>query len=148
MHASRSASARTSRRASRVLGSTRRGALPRILTLPLDLSLRSRTYAHRTQIVDQNTANTIVFTFLEGIHRVVQTDGSLNAPCSPAGQFDTGVQTVPAGSNGPSFTFSVDNNTAEYYFADIGEDYSPCYLGAVLYVALRPSSDRSKVRGG
>ncbi|BGP54984.1 hypothetical protein JCM8202_005976 [Rhodotorula sphaerocarpa] len=94
----------------------------------------------RTQIVDQNTVNTIVFTFLEGIHRVVQTDGSLNAPCSPAGQFDTGVQTVPAGSNGPSFTFSVDNNTAEYYFADIGEDYSPCYLGAVFCVNTDESS--------
>ncbi|POY70997.1 hypothetical protein BMF94_5922 [Rhodotorula taiwanensis] len=88
----------------------------------------------RTQIADPNTSNTIVFSFLEGIHRVVQTDGNLNAPCSPAGEFDTGVQTVPAGSTGQSFTFTVDNNTQAYYFADIGEDYSPCYLGAVFCV--------------
>ncbi|KWU43244.1 hypothetical protein RHOSPDRAFT_19814, partial [Rhodotorula sp. JG-1b] len=88
----------------------------------------------RTTIADVNTPNTVVFTFLEGIHRVVQTDGSLNGPCSASSGFDTGVQTVAAGSNGPNFTFDVDNNTATYYFADIGasDAYSPCYLGAVL----------------
>ncbi|GAA5988322.1 hypothetical protein JCM10908_002164 [Rhodotorula pacifica] len=88
----------------------------------------------RTTIADVNTGNTVVFTFLEGIHRVVQTDGSLNAPCSPSGGFDTGLQTVAKGTNGPSFTFDISNNSATYYFADIATDWSPCYLGAIFCV--------------
>ncbi|GAA5877194.1 hypothetical protein JCM3774_000112 [Rhodotorula dairenensis] len=94
----------------------------------------------RTVVTDVTTSNTVVFTFLEGIHRVVQTDGSLNAPCAPSGGFDTGVQTVPAGTNGPSFTFDISNNTETYYFADIANDYSPCFLGAVFCLNTNESS--------
>ncbi|BGP17290.1 hypothetical protein JCM10213v2_005308 [Rhodosporidiobolus nylandii] len=99
-----------------------------------------------TVIVPHGDGNEIVFEFLgggvgsngvsTGVHRVVQTDG-VAAPCNPNGGFDSGVVRVANGTlqgNGPSATFPVTNDTAVLYFADIGEDYSACYQGAVFCV--------------
>ncbi|GJN91415.1 hypothetical protein Rhopal_004436-T1 [Rhodotorula paludigena] len=83
----------------------------------------------------EDEQNEVVFEFLEGIHRVVQV--SPDQPCASSGGFDSGVQRVQAGvlqQQGPSATFNIDNNTGNYYFADIAEDNSPCYLGAVFCI--------------
>lgn len=66
----------------------------------------------RTVIADQSVSNTIQFSFLEGIHRVVQV--SAQDPCAFAGGFDSGVLSVPNGTlqgQGPTATFNVQNNS-------------------------------------
>lgn len=95
----------------------------------------------RIVISDQTTDNEIVFEFLGGVHRVVQV--SPDQPCAYAGGFDSGIQRVPAGTQqraGPSATYQVTNNSAVLYFADIGEDYTPCYLGAIFCVGSDETS--------
>ncbi|BGP25500.1 hypothetical protein JCM10295v2_004428 [Rhodotorula toruloides] len=66
----------------------------------------------RTVIADASTSNTIQFSFLSGIHRVVQV--SAQDPCAFAGGFDSGVVTVPNGTlqgQGPTATYNVQNNS-------------------------------------
>ncbi|KAJ8293290.1 hypothetical protein OF846_003320 [Rhodotorula toruloides] len=95
----------------------------------------------RTVIADSSASNTIQFSFLEGIHRVVQV--SAQDPCAFAGGFDSGVLSVPNGTlqgQGPTATFNVQNNSDVLYFADIATDYSPCYLGAVFCLNTDESS--------
>ncbi|GAA6056673.1 hypothetical protein NBRC10513_001112 [Rhodotorula toruloides] len=95
----------------------------------------------RTVIADSTTSNTVQFSFLGGIHRVVQV--SAQDPCAFAGGFDSGVVGVPEGTlqgSGPTATFEVKNNSDVLYFADIGNDNSPCYLGAVFCLNTDESS--------
>ncbi|GAA6056441.1 hypothetical protein JCM3770_007470 [Rhodotorula araucariae] len=92
-------------------------------------------------VITNPGSNEIVFQFLAGVHRVVQVTPA--APCAPGGDFDTGVQRVQAGTlqgAGPNATFNIANNSEVLYFADIGDDYSPCYLGAVFCVNTDESS--------
>ncbi|GAA5936389.1 uncharacterized protein JCM15063_001873 [Sporobolomyces koalae] len=87
----------------------------------------------RTVVSDLNSSNEVQFRFLQGNHRVVQSD--FDSPCSSNGGFDSGVQDVAAGTaeeNGPVATFNIQNNTGIYYFSDIGDNASQCYLGAVF----------------
>ncbi|GAA5913296.1 hypothetical protein JCM8208_005200 [Rhodotorula glutinis] len=96
----------------------------------------------RIVISDATTSNQIDFLFLGGTHRVVQV--SPDQPCAYAGGFDSGVQRVAAGTlqgQGPSAVYDITNNTDVLYFADIGEDYSPCYLGAIFCVNSDETSD-------
>ncbi|GAA6064719.1 hypothetical protein JCM10212_000833 [Sporobolomyces blumeae] len=87
----------------------------------------------RTVVTDLTVDNEVQFRFLQGSHRVVQSD--FNSPCSPNGGFDSGAQDVAAGTseeNGPTATFTIPNNTGVYYFSDIGNNAAECYLGAVF----------------
>ncbi|GAA5847442.1 hypothetical protein JCM9279_000481 [Rhodotorula babjevae] len=96
----------------------------------------------RIVISDATTSNQIDFLFLGGTHRVVQV--TPDQPCAYAGGFDSGVQRVAAGTlqgQGPTVVYQIENNTDVLYFADIGEDYSPCYLGAIFCVNSVENSD-------
>ncbi|GAA5919376.1 hypothetical protein JCM6882_004542 [Rhodosporidiobolus microsporus] len=98
-----------------------------------------------TVIVPHSDGNDLAFEFLAGVHRVVQTSG-VDAPCSPSGGFDSGVVRVPQGTlqgQGPTQTFQIENDTAVMYFADIGEDFSACYLGAVFCINTDESSPQA-----
>ncbi|GAA6043445.1 hypothetical protein JCM8097_002861 [Rhodosporidiobolus ruineniae] len=95
-----------------------------------------------TVIVPHNDGNTLAFEFLGGTHRVVQTAGGAS-PCTPNGGYDTGLVTVANGTlqgSGPTQTFQITNDTEALYFADIGEDNSPCYLGAVFCINTNEAS--------
>ncbi|KAM0753479.1 hypothetical protein T439DRAFT_353280 [Meredithblackwellia eburnea MCA 4105] len=91
----------------------------------------------RTQV--QQNGDTIVFTMWQGEHRVLQ--GTPSAPCAPAGDFDTQVQTVPNGTTtgGPTFTFTVTNISQPLYFYD-GTGVQ-CLQGAVFCVNTDESSN-------
>ncbi|GAA5938856.1 hypothetical protein JCM1841_000410 [Sporobolomyces salmonicolor] len=100
----------------------------------------------RTQISDPESANQIVFEFLGGVHRVVQS--TFDSPCSFSvpGGFDSGLQTVANGTlegNGPSATFTIANNSEVAYFSDIGDDNTPCWQGAVFCLNTDESSAKS-----
>lgn len=112
-----------------------------MLTTDTDTHLTGPLPPRRIVISDQTTDNEIVFEFLGGVHRVVQV--SPDQPCAYAAGFDSGIQRVPAGTQqraGPSATYQVTNNSAVLYFADIGEDYTPCYLGAIFCVGSDETS--------
>ncbi|GAA5878164.1 hypothetical protein JCM8547_008360 [Rhodosporidiobolus lusitaniae] len=98
-----------------------------------------------TVISAHGDGNVLAFEFLGGQHRVVQTSG-VDAPCAASGGFDSGLVSVPAGilqGSGPTQTFAITNDTEVLYFADIGEDNSPCYLGAVFCVNTNEGSDQA-----
>ncbi|GAA6005842.1 hypothetical protein JCM10207_007246 [Rhodosporidiobolus poonsookiae] len=100
-----------------------------------------------TVVVPHGDGNQVVFRQLEGAHRVVSVD--FEAPCTPNGDFDSGLINVPAGTSedsAPTATFDITNDTAVYYFADIGSDNSPCYLGAVFCLNTDESSDTACYR--
>ncbi|GAA5832033.1 hypothetical protein JCM5353_000728 [Sporobolomyces roseus] len=87
----------------------------------------------RTVVSDQTTDNELQFRFLQGNHRVVQSD--FDSPCASNGGFDSGVEDVAAGTAeeaGPVATFNIANNSGVYYFSDIGNNAAECYLGAVF----------------
>ncbi|GAA5824374.1 hypothetical protein JCM11251_000394 [Rhodosporidiobolus azoricus] len=90
-----------------------------------------------TVIVPHSDGNELAWEFLAGTHRVVETSGVDN-PCNLMdGGYDSGVVRVPAGTlqgNGPSQSLQLQNDSAVRYFADVGEDFSACYLGAVFCI--------------
>ena len=52
-------------------------------------------------------------------------DYNLNAPCAQNGGFDTGPAAVANGTAkgaGPTFTFTITNQSQSLFFADIGGD--------------------------
>ncbi|GAA5873120.1 hypothetical protein JCM16303_006947 [Sporobolomyces ruberrimus] len=96
----------------------------------------------RSVVSDSTIENEVQFRFLQGTHRVVQSD--FDSPCSSNGGFDSQVQDVPAGTaeeSGPVATFTIPNNTGVYYFSDIGDDATECYLGAVFCLNTNEADD-------
>ncbi|GAA5974932.1 hypothetical protein JCM5350_004509 [Sporobolomyces pararoseus] len=96
----------------------------------------------RTVVSDNTIENEVQFRFLQGEHRVVQSD--FDSPCSSNGGFDSGVQTVATGTaeeSGPVATFTIPNNTGVYYFSDIGSNANECYLGAVFCLNTNEADD-------
>ncbi|GAA5861152.1 hypothetical protein JCM1840_003096 [Sporobolomyces johnsonii] len=96
----------------------------------------------RTVIAGQNSTqtNTIVFTFQEGVHQVVQSEFS--SPCAASG-WTSGVINGTDDGSGPTSTFQITNNSAVYYFSDLGDTGSPCWQGAVFCVNTNENDPQS-----
>ncbi|GAA5914189.1 uncharacterized protein JCM6883_000769 [Sporobolomyces salmoneus] len=96
----------------------------------------------RTVISDLTTDNEVHFRFLQGNHRVVQSD--FDSPCASNGGFDSGEENVATGTaeeSGPVATFNIANNSGVYYFSDIGNNAAECYLGAVFCLNTNEADD-------
>ncbi|GAA5873117.1 hypothetical protein JCM16303_006945 [Sporobolomyces ruberrimus] len=82
------------------------------------------------------------FTFLEGIHRVVESDFS--RPCRPNGWVSS-VYNVPAGTaeeDAPFADYSLDDKIKPRYFSDITEHGEvSCHLGAVFCINTDESNN-------
>ncbi|KAK4054307.1 hypothetical protein OIO90_003540 [Microbotryomycetes sp. JL221] len=103
-----------------------------------------------SRTVTRGRDDTLVFVFLGGSHRVVQT--SLENPCTPSSDFDTGLRTIPSNvteyAASPFRTsFTVPNTSTVAYFADIGPTVdnsgTQCQQGAIFCVNTNESGDGS-----
>ncbi|GAA5829049.1 hypothetical protein JCM3766R1_003916 [Sporobolomyces carnicolor] len=95
-----------------------------------------------TVVTDLTIENEVQFRFLQGNHRVVQSD--FDSPCASNGGFDSGEKQVASGTaeeNGPVETFNIANNSGVYYFSDIGNGGNECYLGAVFCLNTNEADD-------
>ncbi|KAM0789635.1 hypothetical protein ACM66B_000439 [Microbotryomycetes sp. NB124-2] len=103
-----------------------------------------------SRVVTGARNDNLIFVFLAGSHRVVQT--SLENPCTPSSDFDSGLRTispnVTAFNQSPyQISYTVANQSTIAYFADIGptadNSGTQCQQGAVFCVNTNEGSSNS-----
>ncbi|GAA5938852.1 hypothetical protein JCM1841_000409 [Sporobolomyces salmonicolor] len=108
------------------------------LLAPLAFAATARAAQYTSP--NSTQTNTIVFTFQEGVHQVVQSEFS--SPCAASG-WTSGVINGTDDGSGPTSTFPITNNSAVYYFSDLGDTGAPCWQGAVFCINTNENDPHS-----
>ncbi|KAJ7576983.1 hypothetical protein C8J56DRAFT_972054 [Mycena floridula] len=92
-------------------------------------------------VIVPHAGDTVTFVFQSGEHSVVQS--SFEHPCTPSGNFDSGVQTVSSStlvdaSGLPEVTLTINDTQPLWFFDQAGGD---CAKGGVL--AMNPTADQT-----